>query len=239
MLSLLKSFFTHIVDFIYPRICNHCQSTIDTSHKIFCSACLQSLSLVNKQGRCSRCLVYLEDDFSIYCETCALKPHYFTELAATFEYQGLAKTLWREIQSPGGEEWIETAASFMVMQMIQLGYPIPDLVIPVPVNKKGLLFSKKSIKQLLAEKIATNLGCKYVDPLYAVSYFSQKGKNRLERMQLSSDMFTWRKRVSFCGKKILIVDDMMVSAATMHAVADKVQEGLPMQIYGISFCVQI
>ncbi len=233
----MKSFFTNVVDFIYPRICNHCQSAIDTSHKIFCSACLQTLSFVNKQGRCTRCLSHLEDDFSIYCEPCTLKPHYFTELAATFEYQGLAKTLCRKIQSPGGEELVEIAASFMVMQMIQLGYPIPDLVMPVPGNRKYLFFSKKSIKQLLAEKIATNLGCKYVDPLYAQSYFSQKGKNRAERMQLSGNVFAWGKRVSFCDKKILIVDDMIVSASTMHAVADRVQEGLPIQIYGISFCI--
>lgn len=235
MLLFCRDFFSHLGDFLYPQVCHFCSNTLGSKEKKFCFPCMEGMQFLSVEGRCGRCLGYIEEDSIFYCKNCEGKPHFLTKLSAAFVYEGLPSYLWKQMQKEEGKTFLPLIASFLVMHMMKQGYPIPDFVTAVP--KRSIWgFPKKEAVHFLAEQVAENLNVPYVPLLKAERYFSQKGKTKKERELLSSQIFSWKQDTYLAGETILLVEDMLVTGSTMQAMAEKIQEGMPKEVYGIAFC---
>lgn len=227
---------TACIHCLFPPLCLCCQE--DTGHfrNLFCVACLELLELIDVQDRCKRCFSLLSDEKE-RCKRCQARPPIFKRLAAACEYRGPAGAIVRQLKTGRYPALAKEAAAFMVLQLVELDWPLPDLIIPVPLSfghkiKRGYnqsLLIAKEIGQMIERPVVETLKRK-------AGGFSQTGLTREQRDQLSADDFIWKKRIDLSDQTILIVDDVLTTGTTLRHCAERLQEAFPAALYGLAFC---
>ena len=109
------------LDFLFPPLCLHCKKR--TEIPFFCRVCWEMAHPLDPMQRCPHCFEEKED----LCERCAHKPKLPFERASVFEDTPVTRYL---ILQEG--EKAEGIAGFLFYQWIQLDWPTPDLIVPVP-----------------------------------------------------------------------------------------------------------
>ncbi|EKE08346.1 MAG: hypothetical protein ACD_17C00218G0002 [uncultured bacterium] len=114
-------FFNSILDCFYPPLCIHCNERTDLIS--LCSQCWQLSQLPDPVLHCKYCFDLLTDEQSL-CAQCKQKPLLPVRRAFVFDKGAPAHLL--------GMHQAEGLAGFAVFQWIQLEWPFPDAVIPMP-----------------------------------------------------------------------------------------------------------
>ncbi len=159
------------------------------------------------------------------------------KVSAACEYIGPAATMIRLMKYGNQPELAQTAAAYMALQWVQLGWPRPDYIVPVPCS--WLRRFERGYNQ--AELIARALG-KMIDAPVNMSLkrrvgdFSQAGLSRGQRLQQSLNSFYLKNNDVFEGKTILLIDDVMTTGRTLNVCAEMLQCSFPSEIYGMTFC---
>ena len=114
--NLIKECKKELIHFVFPSYCVHCRE-IETS-QLFCSSCKEFIQR------------FPVDE----CE-----PH----KAVAVEKEGVALSLLRESRGALSQEVLSTMAAFMVIQMIDLKWPMANLIIPSPKDPINILLAKE------------------------------------------------------------------------------------------------
>ena len=117
MKNLLQAF----VDFIFPPLCLACRERCST--KFLCPDCWLQCSLPDPIERCRHCFEELDGRGNL-CAQCRKNRILPIERAYVFDPESPARYL--------GTEAIDAMASFAFLQWIQLEWPLPDALIPMP-----------------------------------------------------------------------------------------------------------
>jgi ComF family protein len=129
------------------------------------------------------------------------------------------------------------AAAFMVAQWANLEWPMPDIVVPVPMSFTHWLERGYNQSELLAKEIATLLDRPMVNALGRKSGdYSQAGLSISQRRSLEGSRFYLRSNQLLYDKTILLIDDVITSGTTLNRCAEALMEGHPGVVYGLSFC---
>jgi hypothetical protein len=117
----MKNFLRVLTDFIYPPICLNCREFCST--RFLCSECWLLCALPDPIERCRHCFEELDQrgDFCIQCRKAKLLP---VVRAYVFDPASPAYCL--------GTEAIDAMAGFAYLQWIQLEWPLPTAIIPMP-----------------------------------------------------------------------------------------------------------
>ncbi len=120
MKDIIRNCFSRILDLIYPNLCLHCFSKLEKNYFYFCKDCLYDFSyLYTKKARST---------------------------FAVFENKGSIKTLLKELQRQKILSITKIVASFIVIQLFRLNWPMPDIVYPISnLLKKDHLSKEVSI----------------------------------------------------------------------------------------------
>ena len=108
----------------------------------------------------------------------------------------------------------------MLFQVTRL-LPVPNIVIPVPLHASRLRSRGFNQSALLAGQVAKQLGV----PLLANTLIrlrdtaSQAGMNRAERLDNLRNAFAVRKETRIKNRRVLLVDDIITTSATIRAAA--------------------
>ena len=113
--------FSSIADFFYPNHCLHCFEKVEK--KYFCENCINFFSLINPK----------ENQFCF----------------AAFEKKGPINTFLKEIKKNQMYGLVKLAASFIVVQINNLNWEIPDIIVPITKNR---IF--KDHKYYIAKEVA-------------------------------------------------------------------------------------
>lgn len=106
-----------------------------------------------------------------------------------------------------------------------------DFVVPVPLHERKLRLRGYNQSEELAKGLASRLDITLSNLLVRlVPTQSQTNKSRMERWKNVSDVFEVVNPSGVTNKKILIIDDVMTTGATLAACAQKVQEFQPERI---------
>jgi len=100
-------------------------------------------------------------------------------------------------------------------------FPIPDLIIPIPLHykkqhKRGYNQSYEFGKGI-AEVLDIPINEKYLTKV--TSSNSQTKMNRLERLENVMNSFKLKNKEKLQGKHVLLVDDIITTGATIEAAA--------------------
>lgn len=235
--SLLNLFLKKCGDFIYPPLCLYCQAFRESRHKQLCQACFNSLELLDPLERCRNCFVFLEDPSLKICLKCRASLPSYHNACAAFLYEGAAAALVKAMKYSNQPYLADGIASLMALQFHQMQWPLPDIIVPVPISL-GRLFVRGYNQSLL---LGQNLGRILKVPVRnllkrRLGDHSQAGLSSKQRLSLNVSTFYLKKSSAIRDLRILLVDDVMTTGSTINACSLALIEGFPAEIYVIAAC---
>lgn len=158
-------------------------------------------------------------------------------LGAVFDHLGPAATLIQQMKYGGLSYLAKGAAAYLAVQFFALKWPLPDLIVPVPVST--LRFFERGYNQSFELAVALSV---YLDrPVHDVlkrknGGYSQAGLNRQLRVELNQSMFSLKRQARVQDKVVLLVDDVITTGSTLNCCAEVLQEQCPQAIYALAVC---
>ncbi|MBA3722330.1 MAG: ComF family protein [Parachlamydiaceae bacterium] len=222
------------VHFFYPPQCLHCGDLIEHNQPLFCPPCTTLLDILNPKERCPTCFEAIKGN---KCPKCIHGEQIVTKIGAVFEYVGPAASLIKKLKYGNQPHLAEGAGAFMVAQFVELNWPMPDAIIPVPLSFTHWIERGYNQSYLLAHEMSRLMQVPVWDALKRHSGdYSQAGLRLEQRKNLSGNRFKINKEYPFEDKKLLIVDDVMTSGTTIRRCAEVLSERCPSKLYALTFC---
>lgn len=192
-----------------PSLCWHCQGglrTLPTDH-------------------CYRCALPLESSArkSLACESCLREPPSFAAVWAPWLYTGPTREVIKLAKYQSRPRLMKSLVQWAPQEDIEtlLDWD-PDGMVPVPISRRKLIRRGYNQSVLLAEYWKKHLRQDWrIYPIQVkrVHRPPQASLERQERMRTWSGFFKIKTKHSFDQKRLLIIDDVMTTGATVEALA--------------------
>lgn len=209
--------------FLFPKRCPVCDHVLPGKHRIVCSECLKTLSLVTPPW-CARCGKKLISDREL-CLDCEEREHQFIRGRAVFDYESIRKSLYR-FKYGGREEYAEFYADMAVRCLGEFIRAVsPDGLVPVPLSKSRQRKRGYNQATLIAEGIGKRMNIP-VFPDYVVRKKNTaplRGQNLCERQNNLKKAFNIRQN-DVKLKTIIIIDDIYTTGSTIDEVTATLKE---------------
>ncbi len=214
---------------LWPPRCAACSVRIidadsEPGHGVFCPACAPSLMFVSTPF-CSTCgLPYGGTGSDHLCASCIADPPPFQKARAAVLYGGaVAQAIQRFKYGPTPE--LARPLCRLLGSVIDK-MTTPEIVIPVPLHTKKLYARGFNQSALLARPLARALGAPIRPELLRRirDTQSQAGLSRKERVTNLEGAFAAHRPVKIENKKVLLVDDVITTAATVRAASQTIIE---------------
>jgi len=224
------SFFTRAVRYItnifLPKVCLSCRQDLDyMSTEPLCLDCLSGLEYLQKPY-CERCGMPLEFSRG-YCYDCEGVQHALDCARSALIYNDTLKPLVHALKYGSRDD----LATFLAREMGKAYDYFPeikdnDFVIPVPLHKKRLHTRGYNQAELLARELAKLKGLKILKGAVERnrSTPTQTTLNREQRLKNVHGAFKVVKPELVKGKKILLIDDVATTLATLDELAATLKE---------------
>lgn len=226
-----------ILQLLYPPICIHCGRGIEEKSAVFCRDCREQCVLIDPLERCPYCFseeYYRERQ---RCPECLSRAPVLHRIAAAWDYVGPPVTLIRKLKQENQPYLAKGAAAIMVVQLAHLNWPIPDVIIPVPLPLNKWMHRGYNQSLLIAQHIGKLLSRPVHNVLRRVSGdYSQTGLARLQRMRLTPRSLQLVKKVNLEDKCLLLIDDVMITGSTLRCCGEILYAVSPANIYGLTLC---
>lgn len=226
----LLYFLTSLLDFIYPPLCVACGKEIEKG--LICEDCLTKLTRLNIET-CPECGEPVFDRNSHRCREPRLKlkrvrtlGRYNSprkELIGEFKYHhkpSLAKILGKE------------------MGVILNSDPVlktSDLLVPIPLHPARKRERGYNQAELLAEEISKFTYIPFSNCLKRVKNTkAQVTLSERERLENVREAFKLKKGADISGKRVILIDDVFTTGATLNAAALSLIEGGAEEVYGLT-----
>lgn len=171
--------------------------------------------MLSQEGRCLKCF----EEISLRkgtCKSCRNLVHPFRQMAACFDSFSPAKMLLHALENKQHFLCAKDIAAFMMMQIDAFNWPIPDLVVPLPQH-----FSRST--QMIAKALSGLLQCRL--------------EVSLRKKWELSPQFILKKKCNIYRQRVLLLTTEMESCTSMRTAARVLEEGGPLEIYGMAFCI--
>lgn len=229
LLSLASSFFY----LIYPSTCIHCSVLLGNDFSVLCESCLHLMDLIDPAMRCSFCFSEYQND----CLECKHTPSLFAGIATAFDYVGPAATLIKKLKYGNQPYLAEGCSGFLAAQFLRLEWPMPDVIIPVPISRTRQWTRGYNQSLLLSQGLSKILNIPVQDSIKRKSGdFSQAGLSRKQRLELDGKNFILKSNQNIKNKTILLVDDVMTTGSTLFRCAEALLDEQPGKMYALTFC---
>ncbi|HEY2811818.1 MAG TPA: hypothetical protein VGJ00_10580 [Rhabdochlamydiaceae bacterium] len=213
-----------LLDILYPPLCLHCDATLEKNRTLFCTSCLELLSLIETSERCPCC--FAEDPSP--CARCIERPVVIKKQAAACAAFGPAYTLTTSLEM-GQEQYIPAAASLMALQWTTLHWPPPDYVAALPCSFWARCKKGGAVSYALAKALSRALHIPLCAPLSAG--FDWRG---FRERAVFKPAFVLRKKQEICDKRILLIS-LHLDDALLRAAGEALRAGFAKEVYALSF----
>lgn len=237
MKQILSSFGKAFVNLVYPPLCLHCKGGMQQDSNLLCNECLAFLELINPSERCPYCFSIDFCPERRVCADCIRRPPILNGIAAAFDYFGPASTLVRKLKYGDLPYLAKGCGAYLAAQFLCLEWPMPDVIVPMPIAFSHWLERGYNQSLLLAQSLAAILHCPVQEALVRESGdYSQAGLTRQQRIQLDGACFRLKPNLQLRDKSVLLIDDVMTTGSTLRKCAEVLLEDQPESIYGLTFC---
>lgn len=232
------SLFKHLIDFLYPPFCIHCEAQLSADEVNFCTFCFQDLKVIEPSDRCPHCFSPEITRQKEVCAKCRETHPLWNFAAAAFDYQGPAASLIREMKYSNQPYLSKGLAAFMAIQFVSLKWPTPDIIVPVPVTFFRFLQRGYNQSALIAEELGKILNVPVCKSLKRRSGdFSQAMLSSKERRSLGNSTFYLAHKGVLSDKVVLLVDDVMTTGTTLSRSTEILLDEFPEAIYVLTGCL--
>jgi ComF family protein len=219
---MLQSLKSTLIDTIYPPRCLACTAATDTAHGL-CPDCWRDTHFI-AGTTCGKCGVPLIGDAGAedVCEGCRRHPPAWDRGAAVLLYAGAGRRMVLALKHGDRLDMVRPLAAWMAAAGRDL-LPQADLIAPVPLHWRRLVRRRYNQSAELARRLARLTGRPAaVDLLTRRRATVPQEGNRTVRAANQAGAFalTSRHAAALAGKRVLLVDDVLTSGATLSACAD-------------------
>lgn len=214
----------------FPRRCAYCGRVI-AREAIACEVCTEKRPL-------------MDAPLCFYCgrsrQLCTCRQHRmaFDRCIAAMRYEGCAERAVLRLKHKNDADVVRTMAQEMVRALAAAGQTDFDVVTFVPMGKKEMRARGFNQSRLLALELAKMIGCPCRTLLQKVlTTRPQKELTRIERTGNLLGAFDIREEID--GMRILLVDDVMTTGATLHECAKMLAIGGASEITALVFAATV
>ena len=226
-----------LIDLLYPRRCPVCQD-IAQGEELVCAKCKEKLPNIT-EPTCMKCGKPIEDDTQEYCSDCERIPKHYVKGFPLYLYVDPVRDGLTAMKYHNRREYARFYTEELWRRYGRIWTCIGfDAVIPVPVHKHKLHKRGYNQAELLAEPIAEYLGISMETHMLSriVDTPPQKELNDIQRINNLKKAFQMKEN-GVNLKKVLLVDDIYTSGATVEACTlAMMQQGIR-EVYYTSVCI--
>lgn len=233
-----KSIKNDIDRLLLPDVCVLCNDVLDTKERYVCSACRYKISYP-MEPTCLRCGREIADVESEYCAICAKQPRSFVAGFPAMNYQSPMDESLAAFKYHNQRAF---AAFYAQAIWKQHGDKLKSLgieaIIPVPIHEKKRRKRGYNQAEVLAEALSAYLDVPVDNTLLVrtINTIPQKELNPFQReINLKNAFQSTEKIVNY--KKVLLVDDIYTTGATVEACTQRLLEKNIEKIYYTSVCI--
>ncbi len=212
-----------IIEIIAPADCVACS----VPGMSLCTECAQA-KLVRKVSSCVFCNRLTPGGKT--CNTCARK----TALRGAYilwRYEDYAKELVRKLKYANDRSTAKVLAGYLAK-----AFDLSDYEVITAVASDGSSLRSRGYNQseLLAKSLAKRTGLPYSPALLRIKHEKQVRLNRTQRLKAVGGNFVCFKPAAAAGKRVLIVDDVITTGATMNECARVLKEAGAKTVWGLA-----
>ncbi len=194
-----------------------------------CDNCRKDLEF-NNGRRCARCGANVYGQAS-YCFNCKNTPRHFDRACAPMLYSKLTARLIKNFKYNNAPYLASTLARWLVQEYVKSDFEV-DIVVPVPMNENKLRRRGYNQAELLAREFCklTDLPLDTTHLIKVIDTDTQTHKSKYERAHLEN-VYALKDKNFFRGKRVLLIDDVITTGATMDACAKTLNAK---RVYGLA-----
>lgn len=223
----LSNFIKNFADIILPRFCLHCKSKLTLMENTLCKECFSRINFASKE----RMQYEFQRKFAEHKIISDFQSLFL------FEVTSPIKTVLHELKYEKkfmiGKYVGSLINDYLAEEIFNWK---ADYIIPVPLHKlkkaqRGYNqseFIAKEISKLLNVKLKTNLikRVKYTE--------TQTSMNLTERRENMKDAFVLNSKIDLKNKRIIILDDVITTGATIEACGKILKEKGAAEVFALS-----
>ncbi|MDD3877006.1 MAG: phosphoribosyltransferase family protein [Bacteroidales bacterium] len=210
-----KSIFQDISGVIFPEVCLACQSRLDKHESIICMACLSNLP---------QTYFHKQPDNPVAKIFWGRVPLVNAAAFLYFSKKGKVQQMLHHLKYKSNKDIGILLGKLYGFELLkEEAFNNIDFIVPVPLHPDKL--KKRGYNQ--SEMIGLGLSQVMNIPMNTVFFErtifteTQTKKTRYRRWENVNNIFTVKETLSFEGKHILLVDDVITTGATIEACAQE------------------
>lgn len=240
-MRLLKNLSGALIEIIYPKTCQVCKKkiTLSSIEGMVCCECWGKIKK-NLPPFCRKCGRSLEKGKSIKnpCSTCAKTDLYFNRAFSPFSYEGVLKELIHSFKYKSCDYLGPVLAKSMIEFINEYNLPMQavDLILPVPLHKAKLREREFNQSAILAKQLADKFDKDMPEGLLRrkLNTPSQTELDDSQRQLNVKGAFSVSDASLVKNKNILLVDDVLSTAATCSEASKALKESGAGMVYVIT-----
>ena len=226
-----------ILEILYPARCPICHGILKGGDGI-CPLCRKRLIYIT-EPKCKKCGKQIEKAELEYCKDCMRFPHSFDKGCAVFAYDTIMRRSIVMFKYHNRREYAKVYAKEMQRHCAYfLKQAKPDVILPVPIHKQKLRQRGFNQAELVAKELGNLLNIP-VDAKYLIrkeKTVPQKELTRQQRKKNLKEAFAIGEKGKYY-KRVLLVDDIYTTGATMDAISEILREQGTKNIFFLTICV--
>lgn len=199
------------------------KNLVNLIYPLHCASCLKALDPSNEYGICGECMDSIKPNARQHSGG-----NNFTKAYSACLYDGVLKELIHSFKFDGNIR-LAKGLSVILTAFIKLNPDITkdiDIVTFVPLNRNRLREREFNQSAVLASHTFKAIGMAIVDALDKIRPTKQQNElSRDERLVNLSGAFKVKRRVTIDAKRILLIDDVMTTGATLDECAGALKNG--------------
>lgn len=213
--------FNQLLQYFIEFPCPLCGEANAMPHEIngFCPSCLKDLPFLHGR-RCPGCGGELNGVLEL-CEKCLhMPPRPWRRAMALLAMRDSAETAIYRLKFGGATVMARALGDLAAPLLNEPAFARSELIVPVPLHYRRQWLRGYNQSELLARMLGKRLAIPCRTPLRRVRPTRRQATlPRAERLKNLSGAFRVKPPDAIAGKRILLIDDVLTTGATLHAAA--------------------
>jgi ComF family protein len=225
MSKVLSSYWKDFLDLLFPRCCAACENVLVGNEELLCTTCRVTLPRIETDSILRATLAGKFAGYPIVKEIYAY---------LAFTKKGKVQNLLHALKYRKQPEVGRMLGRMLAQELIvNQRFPVADVVVSVPLHRKKLKERGYNQSDAFAQGLSDVTDIPWSGAVLIRTRYtsSQTGKSKTERRQNVEGIFKVSTGTELRGKKVILVDDVLTTGATLEACVEVLIEAGCSELY--------